>query len=126
VIFREGRAAALIDFDWAGPGSAVWDVAGAVRLWAPLRPDRYIGDARQGRSWHRLRTFVTAYGVELNPERLVQAVRLNHDRMYQLVEDGARAGNEGFAAYWREAKRRAAATAAWYTEQHDALVQALS
>ena len=28
VIFRGGRAAALIDFDWANPGSAVWDVAG--------------------------------------------------------------------------------------------------
>ena len=106
VIFRDGRAAALIDFDWANPGSPVWDVAGAVRLWAPLRPDRYIDDARRGAGLDRMRTFVAAYGVELDPERLVRAVRLNHDRMYRLIEDGADAGIEGFAAYW--ARGRAA------------------
>ena len=33
----DGRAVALIDFDLASPGSAVWDVACAARLWAPLR-----------------------------------------------------------------------------------------
>ena len=37
VIFAGGRAVALIDFDLASPGSAVWDVACAARLWAPLR-----------------------------------------------------------------------------------------
>ncbi|MGY1632018.1 aminoglycoside phosphotransferase family protein [Geodermatophilus sp. SYSU D01186] len=36
VVFRGGRAVALIDFDLASPGSRVWDVACAVRLWAPL------------------------------------------------------------------------------------------
>jgi Phosphotransferase enzyme family len=126
VIFRDGRAVALIDFDWANPGSAVWDVACAVRLWSPLRPDRFISDARRGRSLDRFRTFVTAYGVKLDPERLVQAVRLNNDRMYRLIEDGAGAGNEGFAAYWAESKRRVEVTRTWYVEQHQALVTALS
>ena len=126
VIFREGRAAALIDFDWAGPGSRAWDVAGAIRLWAPLRPDRYIDDARRGASLQRLRTFVAAYGIDLDPERLVLAVRLHHDRMYELIEDGAGAGNQGFAAYWALAEQRAAVTAGWYVEQHDTLVRALS
>ena len=125
VIFRDGRAVALIDFDWATPGSAVWDVADAIRLWAPLRPDRYIDDARRARALERMRTFVDAYGVELDPERLVHAVRLNHDRMYRLIEDGASAGVEGFAAYWAESEQRAVATAAWYAEQHETLVQAL-
>ena len=125
VIFRDGRAVALIDFDWAAPGAAVWDVADAVRLWAPLRPDRYIDDARRGQGLDRMRTFVDAYGAELDRERLVEAVRLNHDRMYRLIEDGAGAGNQGFAAYWAESAPRAAATRAWYVEQHDTLVAAL-
>jgi phosphotransferase family enzyme len=125
VIFRDGRAVALIDFDWATPGSAVWDVADAVRLWAPLRPDRYIDDARRGLGRERMRTFVDAYGVELDPDRLVQAVRLNHDRMYRLIEDGAGAGNQGFAAYWAESEQRVAETRAWYAEQHETLVAAL-
>jgi len=48
VVFRDGRAVALIDFDLASPGCRVWDVACAARLWTPLRPDRYIDDARRG------------------------------------------------------------------------------
>ena len=125
VIFRDGRAVALIDFDWANPGSPVWDVACAVRLWSPLRPEHYIGDARRGLALDRMRTFVTAYGTELDPERLVRAVRLNHDRMYRLIEDGAGAGVAGFAAYWAESEQRAADTRTWYAEQHDTLVAAL-
>ena len=126
VIFRDGRAVALIDFDWANPGSVVWDVAGAIRLWAPLRPDRFIADSRRGTSLDRLRKFVTAYGVEVDPERLIRAVRLHHDRMYQLIQDGASTGVAGFAAYWAESEQRAVATAAWYAEEHEALVAALS
>ncbi len=36
VIFRGGRAAALIDFDMSAPGRPVWDVAVAARYWAIL------------------------------------------------------------------------------------------
>src|SRR5689334_506480 len=36
LVFRGGRAVALIDFDWAGPGSAIWDFASAARYLAPL------------------------------------------------------------------------------------------
>src|SRR5580704_5959066 len=35
LVFRDGRAVALIDFDLAGPGSAIWDFAAAARYWAP-------------------------------------------------------------------------------------------
>ncbi|MFD5725738.1 phosphotransferase [Streptomyces sp. NPDC058368] len=36
VVFRDGRAAALIDFDLAAPGRALWDVAMTARYWAPM------------------------------------------------------------------------------------------
>ncbi len=36
VVFRDGRAAALIDFDLAAPGRAVWDVAMTARYWVPI------------------------------------------------------------------------------------------
>lgn len=125
VIFRGGRAVALIDFDWAAPGSVTWDVAGAVRLWAPLRPEVYVDDARRGRDLERLRIFATAYGAELDPERVVEAVQLNHLRMYRLIEEGGQAGNPGFAAYWQEAAVRVAATTQWYTDHAERLVAAL-
>jgi len=36
VVFRDGRAVALIDFDLAAPGRAVWDLAMAARYWVPM------------------------------------------------------------------------------------------
>ncbi|MDT6984247.1 phosphotransferase [Streptomyces lusitanus] len=36
VVFREGRAAALIDFDQAAPGRPLWDVAMTARYWVPM------------------------------------------------------------------------------------------
>jgi Ser/Thr protein kinase RdoA (MazF antagonist) len=47
-VFRDGRAVALIDFDLAGPGSAIWDFAAAARYWAPLQDERDITDSRRG------------------------------------------------------------------------------
>ncbi|MFD8685805.1 phosphotransferase [Streptomyces sp. NPDC059651] len=36
VVFRDGRAAALIDFDQAAPGRPLWDVAMTARYWVPM------------------------------------------------------------------------------------------
>ncbi|WP_128379561.1 phosphotransferase [Streptomyces cavernae] len=36
VVFRDGHAAALIDFDLAAPGRPLWDVAMAARYWVPM------------------------------------------------------------------------------------------
>ncbi|WP_171169181.1 phosphotransferase family protein [Streptomyces sp. I05A-00742] len=36
VVFRDGRAAALIDFDLAAPGRPLWDLAMTARYWAPM------------------------------------------------------------------------------------------
>jgi hypothetical protein len=43
VIFREGRPAALIDFDLAMPTSRLYDIANALWYWAPLK----WGDPRE-------------------------------------------------------------------------------
>jgi Ser/Thr protein kinase RdoA (MazF antagonist) len=36
VVFRDGRAATLIDFDLSTPGRPIWDVAMAARYWVPM------------------------------------------------------------------------------------------
>ncbi|MFF9624918.1 phosphotransferase [Streptomyces griseosporeus] len=36
VVFRDGRAAALIDFDMAAPGRPLWDIAMTARYWVPM------------------------------------------------------------------------------------------
>src|SRR5436190_26956 len=50
LVFLDGRAVALIDFDLAGPASAIWDFAAAARYWAPLQDDQDITDSRRSRA----------------------------------------------------------------------------
>jgi hypothetical protein len=116
VVFRDGEAVALIDFDLASPGSRLWDVAAAARFWAPLRPDTDIGDARRGRALRRLQLFVDAYGlVGADRDRMVDAVIANHDWLYDIVRRGAENGNPGFVDYWEgNAADRSGRARRWY------------
>ena len=100
VIFSGGRAVALIDFDLAGPGSAVWDVACAARLWAPLRDERDApdGGARPGAGAaahlrRRLRR-----SPRRDRERVVDAVVHTHDWCYDVVRDALARGHRASAA----------------------------
>jgi hypothetical protein len=114
LVFRDGRAVALIDFDLAGPGSAVWDVAAAARYWAPLLDDQDITDCRQGRALERFRIFVSASGLTLAERRLVaEAVVASHDWTYAIVTEAAAAGHQGFADHWRSVAAQAGRARRW-------------
>ena len=126
VVFRAGRAAALIDFDLAGPASRVWDVANTVRLWAPLRPDRYVDDARRGRALTRLRLFVDGYGLDdAGRDELVSAVRRSHDWSYDIIGTAAANGHAAFSEYLSSARERAARTRQFYLDSAEQLRAAL-
>jgi hypothetical protein len=127
VVFRGGRAVALIDFDLASPGSRVWDIAGAARLWAPLRPESYIDEGRRARSLARFRLLVDAYGPSgAEREGIVDAVRCNHEWSYDIVGTAAAHGHAGFADYWGSgARERAARTYEWYLDNDELLRDAL-
>jgi hypothetical protein len=127
IVFRDHRAVALIDFDLASPGSELWDVAAAARLWAPLRADDDIPDARRGRALARFRTFVDAYGlVGTDRDRVAEAVIHNHDWCYDVVRRGAEAGHSGFTQYWTDAAARAARTRNWYLRKRNLLQATLN
>jgi len=115
VIFSGGRAVALIDFDLAGPGSAVWDVACAARLWAPLRDERDAPDQLRGRALARLRTFVDAYGLPRRDRaRVVDAMVEAHEWCYDVVRAAVANGHETFERIWRDGGRmRAERTVTW-------------
>ena len=127
VVFRDGVAVALIDFDLAGPGSALWDVATAIRLWAPLRPDADIADARRGRTLSRLRRFADAYGLdETDRGRLVDATARNHVWCMDYVRRGAETGHPWFHQRWSTGEAELTdRTNQWFTEQAEALRHAL-
>ena len=127
VVFRDGRAVALIDFDLASPGSRVWDVACAARLWAPLRPAHDIDDSRRGRALDRFRLFADSYGLGPDErQRLVAAVLHNHLWCYDIVGTAAANGHAGFSEYWADgARERAERTRQWYVDTAAELAAAL-
>jgi hypothetical protein len=103
VIFSGGVAVGLIDFDLASPGSAVWDVACAARLWAPLRDERDAPEELRGRSLERLRIFIDAYGLARRDRvRVVDALIHTHERCYRVVHAALGAGHQTFARMWAE------------------------
>jgi aminoglycoside phosphotransferase (APT) family kinase protein len=127
VIFRDGQAVALIDFDLAGPGSAAWDFAAAARLFAPLHDDLDITDERQGRALERFRIFLENSGLTRAGRREVaEAVVPNHDWTYAIVTEAAAAGHQAFADHWRSVADTAARARRWCQKhQHDLLAAAL-
>lgn len=126
LVFRGGRAVALIDFDLAGPGGAAWDFAAAARYWAPLRGDQDISDSRQGRVLERFRTFLHAGGLSRAERRLAaEAVVANHDWTYAIVTEAAAVGHQGFADHWRMMAEPAARARLWcQRHQRDLLAAA--
>jgi len=125
LIFIDGRAVALIDFDWAGPGSAAWDCAAAARYWAPLADDRDITDSRQGRALERFRIFLHATGLPRDGRRqIAEAVLPNHDWTYAIVTEAAAAGHQGFADHWHAIAATTARARRWCHQHHRDLVAA--
>ena len=125
VVFRDGLAVALIDFDLAGPGSAAWDFAAAARLFVPLLDEADVTDSRQGRALDRFRIFLAASGLP-RAERLLVAEALvaNHDWTYAIVTDAAAAGHAGFADHWRAVAPEAWRARRWLARHRGALIRA--
>jgi hypothetical protein len=121
LVFRDGRAVALIDFDWAGPGSAIWDFAAAARYWAPLLDEADITDSRQGRA-----ILLDASGLRrADRRRVAEAIVANHDWTYAIVTEAAAAGHRGFADHWRTVGESASRARRWaQRHQRDLLAAA--
>jgi hypothetical protein len=115
VIFSGGRPVALIDFDLAGPGSVVWDVACAARLWAPLRDERDAPSALTGQALSRLRLFLDAYGLPARDRpRVIDALTPALDWCYDVVRAAVEGGHPTFGRLWHGGGRlRAERTRSW-------------
>jgi thiamine kinase-like enzyme len=84
-VFRDQHLVGIIDFDTAGPGTRLWDIAYAVYRFAPLAHDEHCRDL----GWNpipdraaRLRLFCDAYGLK-DRSALVETVIA---RLEALVE----------------------------------------
>jgi hypothetical protein len=124
VVFRDGRAVALIDFDLAAPGSVAFELAVAACFWAPLREERDIHDSRAGRALQRFRLLLDGYGASPELRRdVVRATRAANAWISDIIEDGQRAGHPAFAAEWATWGGRYARAAGWLHVHHDELIR---
>ena len=112
-----GERLAFIDWDGAGPGSRLWDLAYAAHGFVPLSADPAGVTSRQlGRRCAtgdpvrldvhfgaRLRTLVDAYGLaEQQRHDLVNLLAVPARAMYELLSDGAATGTQPWARLWDE------------------------
>ena len=103
VVFRDGVAVGLIDFDFAAPGRPVYDVAQMARMCVPV--DDEVSAARLG--WEpadrsaRLRLVADAYGLDgAGRRQLVDALAGTIARGGEFVRRHVEAGDPNFIKMW--------------------------
>jgi hypothetical protein len=105
VVFRDGAAVGLVDFDFAAPGRAAYDLAQMARMCVPIDDD--LNTERLG--WQpadrpaRLRLVADAYGLD-RVSRL-EILTILSDSMYrgaEFVQRRVAAGDANFVKMWDE------------------------
>jgi hypothetical protein len=130
VVFRNGIAVALLDFEFAAPGRPVYDVAQLARLCVPIDDD--LDQARVG--WRpadrpaRLRLVADAYGLDRDGRAaLLPALDDAIARVEAAVRRSVETGDQNAVAMLNRTggiekydRRRC-----WWTEHHDQFAAAL-
>jgi Ser/Thr protein kinase RdoA (MazF antagonist) len=130
VVFGDGIAVALLDFEFAAPGRPVYDLAHLARLCVPI--DDEFDQARLG--WtpadrpRRLRGVADAYGLDRDGRtELLTALDDAIARVEAAVRRAVDVGEPNAVAMWnrtgggeRYDRRRR-----WWTEHHDEFAAAL-
>ncbi len=91
-LLRDGHIEVMLDWDLAGPGTRVWDVANAAYCWAPLFASVRTWSVAERAG--RLKLFLDAYGLADRSEVLAtMRTRLIH--VGRFIESEARLGDAG-------------------------------
>ena len=113
-LVRHGERWVFIDWDGAGPGSRLWDLAYAAHGFVPLHAG---GDPAVDAP--RLRALVDGYGLDVQQRRELPALVVAHVRgMYDLLRRSADTGEQPWARLWAEGHGDHWGPAADYAEQH--------
>ncbi|WP_199716689.1 phosphotransferase [Micromonospora musae] len=97
-LVRSPRGWVLIDWDGAGPGSRLWELAYTAQSVAGLRADRPAGESAR-----RLRALVDGYGLaEADRPALAAMLPRRAAAMVELLRRGARDQIQPWARIWSE------------------------
>lgn len=102
VVFRDGKAVALIDFDFVRPATRVEEVCNMLLWWAPFKPVTDRQEAmRHVDPVRRARLLVDAYGLHpADRTRIVEVARSIADRSWHLMRYRAQRLGGGWARMW--------------------------
>src|SRR6266545_4264754 len=130
VVFRDGIAVALLDFEFAAPGRPVYDLAQLARLCVPI--DDEFDQARLG--WRpadrpaRLRLVADAYGLDRDGRaELLTAMDDAIARIEAAVRRSVDAGDPNAVEIWNRTggSERYDRRRRWWTDHHDEFATAL-
>jgi hypothetical protein len=130
VVFRDGVAVALLDFEFAAPGRPVYDLAHLARLCVPVEDE--FDRARLG--WRpadhaaRLRVVADAYGLDrAGLTALLPAMDDAIDRLEAAVVRSVEAGDPNSVELWRRTggQERYDRRRRWWIDHHDRFAAAL-
>ncbi len=103
VVFHDGEAVGLLDFDFAAPGRAVHDLACFARMCVPIDD----AESRTGLGWlsadlaRRLRLVADEYGLVADErDELVTALHGSISRGGEFVRRRVEAGDANFIEMW--------------------------
>jgi aminoglycoside phosphotransferase (APT) family kinase protein len=131
VVFRDGVAVALLDFDFAAPGRPVYDLASFARMCVPIDDD--VNVARLG--WlpadlpARLRLVTDTYGLDAAGRLEVYAILDDSIiRGGQFVRRRVEAGDANFIKMWNEmgGMKRFDRRREWWAQRQHHFVAALA
>ena len=130
VVFRDGVAVALLDFEFAAPGRPVYDLAHLARFFVPI--DDEFDRARLG--WWpadrpaRLRLLADAYGLDGDGRaELLSAMDDAIDQIEKAVRRSVRAGDRNATVLWNRTggNERYDRRRRWWMDHHDEFAAAL-
>ncbi len=112
----------FIDWDNAGPGSRLWDLAYAAHGFVPLEPHTSIGAASR-----RIAALAEGYGLDQSGRNhLVDLLVPRIMSMYDLLREGQRHGDQPWTRLWSQGHGSVWLSHAEYTQRHlGALQEAL-
>lgn len=102
IVVRTGVAIGLVDFDLAGPSTALKDAFNTAMHWVPLRDPDDAWPGWEGTDpFRRLRIFADAYGWTAEERRRLPAVGIDAVRLsYERMEHNARTLGGGWKRMW--------------------------
>ena len=129
VVFRDGRAVALLDFDFAAPGRPLYDLAQMAKMCVPLDTpdDAAVWGRGSADPFRRLRIVADGYGLPPGRDEFLQVLEVAIARGGEFVRRRVERGEPMFVQMWGRmgGEARYERRTAWFQRHRSRFLEAL-